>query len=730
MNGHGDRKIAFAEFELDSGLRRLTREGETVPLHSKAFDLLEYFVNNGGRILTKDEILETVWDGKFVEESNLAVQISNLRKALGESKDNARFLVTVPGKGYKFAAGLQHDITVIETHTVSELTIEREEYAEFTPSLPFALRSARNSWRVAAGVGFVALIAVVAIGFVTYRGQALRSTVASPWLEPSRNVQRRQLTANGRVNVASISPDGTLFAYTNEGSEESGLWVVGINGTQTVEVLAPEARTFYGLTFSPDGMHIYYSVRDDKNLSGSLFRVPAFGGMSEKILSDIQVPVTFSPDGREIAFVRELSNPRGSAMVIATVNAPIIENVLVERPNGLEFSLSGASWSPDGTKIAIGGKHDGETNFVILIVDKASGSVARFGDGMWNHVRRVQWTPDGSGLFVNSIDKKYWQERQITMIEYPSGREHRITNDLTRYGAETVAISADGSRMVGVSAQTVSNIFVAESDDLKTFRQVTQNALGKNDGNWNSLAWTPDNKLVFMRFFDKSDTLWSMNADGTDAKQLTPAGNLDRKPVVTADGSTIVYYTNKDGKAGLYNIWRMNADGTDARQLTQDGGFVPSLSPDDQLIYFQQGSSIMRVSINGGTPDKLTYKPSRGVDVSPDGKYFATFYRPADKEKLKLAIFPINGGEPLHQFDTAADLPFEKMRWTPDSKSVVYCFYNSTAWKQNIAGGPPEKFLEFPGEIINAFDWSLDGKQFAVAHGQELRDVVLFSIDR
>ena len=66
----------------------------------------------------------------------------------------------------------------------------------------------------------------------------------------------------------------------------------------------------------------------------------------------------------------------------------------------------------------------------------------------------------------------------------------------------------------------------------------------------------------------------------------------------------------------------------------------------------------------------------------------------------------------------------------PDGRSLVYAFYNSTAWRQPLTGGAPEKFLDFPGEIINAFDWSLDGKQFAVAHGQELRDVVLFSIDR
>ena len=95
-------KISFAEFELDTVHRRLVRDGETVALNAKAFDLLTFLAQNNGRIMTKDEILHSVWDDKFVEESNLVVQISNLRKALGETKNSPRFLVTVPGKGYKF----------------------------------------------------------------------------------------------------------------------------------------------------------------------------------------------------------------------------------------------------------------------------------------------------------------------------------------------------------------------------------------------------------------------------------------------------------------------------------------------------------------------------------------------------------------------------------------------------------------------------------------------------
>lgn len=75
-----------------------------VALNSKTFDLLLTLVENYGKVLGKDELLEKVWEGQFVEENNLTVQISALRKIFGESKNENKFIVTIPGKGYKFIA--------------------------------------------------------------------------------------------------------------------------------------------------------------------------------------------------------------------------------------------------------------------------------------------------------------------------------------------------------------------------------------------------------------------------------------------------------------------------------------------------------------------------------------------------------------------------------------------------------------------------------------------------
>ena len=86
----------FGEFRLDAQNRVLRRGQEPVPLASKAFDLLLVLVQNTGRVITKDELMQAVWPGSFVEESNLSQTIFVLRKALGETSEQ-RYIMTVPG---------------------------------------------------------------------------------------------------------------------------------------------------------------------------------------------------------------------------------------------------------------------------------------------------------------------------------------------------------------------------------------------------------------------------------------------------------------------------------------------------------------------------------------------------------------------------------------------------------------------------------------------------------
>src|SRR6266700_2196657 len=93
----------FDDFCVDAVERVLLRNGASVPLTPRVFDTLLCFVQRHGRVLKKDELMETIWPDTVVEENNLHQNVSTLRRALGTNP----YIVTVPGHGYRFAADVK-----------------------------------------------------------------------------------------------------------------------------------------------------------------------------------------------------------------------------------------------------------------------------------------------------------------------------------------------------------------------------------------------------------------------------------------------------------------------------------------------------------------------------------------------------------------------------------------------------------------------------------------------
>ena len=104
LDGLRQRSFYFEKFELRPTERKLFNDGKDIALGSRAFDMLCFLVENRQRFLSKAEILDAIWPDISVEESNLTVQISALRKALG-----AKALVTIPGRGYQFVLSVEEE---------------------------------------------------------------------------------------------------------------------------------------------------------------------------------------------------------------------------------------------------------------------------------------------------------------------------------------------------------------------------------------------------------------------------------------------------------------------------------------------------------------------------------------------------------------------------------------------------------------------------------------------
>src|SRR5213594_4086599 len=106
MNKQPKPSYEFGPFLLDTAERRLLRDGQPIPLTPKAFDTLLVLIRSGAHMVEKEELLKSVWPDTFVEEANLAYNISTIRKALGEGSEQ-QYIETIPKHGYRFVAAVR-----------------------------------------------------------------------------------------------------------------------------------------------------------------------------------------------------------------------------------------------------------------------------------------------------------------------------------------------------------------------------------------------------------------------------------------------------------------------------------------------------------------------------------------------------------------------------------------------------------------------------------------------
>src|SRR5579871_5266186 len=127
--GNGVKQLlTFGPFRIDAEQRLLLRDEKPVPLSPKAFDLLIVLAQRSGQIVTKDDLMKLLWPDTFVEESNLGQHVFQLRKALGDRSQDSAYIVTVPGRGYRFAQRVEtlpeEESIVVESHSRSRVVIE------------------------------------------------------------------------------------------------------------------------------------------------------------------------------------------------------------------------------------------------------------------------------------------------------------------------------------------------------------------------------------------------------------------------------------------------------------------------------------------------------------------------------------------------------------------------------------------------------------------------------
>ena len=195
-------------------------------------------------------------------------------------------------------------------------------------------------------------------------------------------------------------------------------------------------------------------------------------------------------------------------------------------------------------------------------------------------VTYLAWLPRWRHLLVNGVEGGGESSSQIFSVSYPDGAVTRITSDLSPYSGLSVA--ADGASFVSVRHETRSRIWAIPDGNMDRAHEVTTGA-GTDDG-VTGLAWTPTGRLVYAASTSGNLDIWIMDADGANRVQLTNAPEDDTLPIVTPDGSTIVFISERDG---VHTLWRMDVDGSAQSKLgVGPVAFRPVMSFDGKWVYY------------------------------------------------------------------------------------------------------------------------------------------------
>jgi serine/threonine protein kinase/Tol biopolymer transport system component len=567
------------------------------------------------------------------------------------------------------------------------------------------------------------LLALVGVAFTIAGGLALYKYYWSVPTKPMafKDVRLTKLTFNGKATSAVISPDGKQVVYVIYDGGLRSLWLRQVATGTDVKLTEPEDTNYFGLTISPDGNFLYYAYGGLSVQNRELFRMPLLGGSPRKVVDNISSPVGFSPDGKQIAFVRSEIQPGGSALIIANADGTEERRVAARKGGPNRFGnlfYGGVAWSPDGKRIAtIARGSDSAGRFQNVIeVPIEGGAESVLTSQRWYQIHRLSWLADGSGLLMTAAETaSEARTRQIWHLSYPGGEAQKITNDLNGY--TSISLNADSSVLVTIQENHATDIWVAPDGDAGRANKFT--SVSSNMDGLDSVRWTPNSKIVFHSMAGARDGIWTMEADGKNRKQLTTSETVDYNPSVTTDGRYVVFVSERTGApAG----WIMDIDGSNPKKLNLSG-FNPQAA--DGWVVYPKEQSLWKSRIDGGEAVRLSEEQLIRCGVSQDGKMVACSLE-APGSPIRLAVLPIDGGSPAKIFDAEFHLP-ARMRWTPDGRAVTYIGRENglaDIWSQSIDGGEPKRLTNFKADNIFSFDWSRDNK-LVISHGTSTSDVVL-----
>jgi eukaryotic-like serine/threonine-protein kinase len=413
------------------------------------------------------------------------------------------------------------------------------------------------------------------------------------------------------------SPDGRNIAFLRGIGQELGFYIIGALGGPERKLADAYERTGgaqpHAVDWSPDGKTLAVIDKTSENEPFSIFLISVDTGERRKLT---QPPadyggdwfVTFSPDGKRLAFMRLHGFTGGSVFAppgdIYTVSVAGGEPVRITSD---EANVYGVAWTADGAELVFSSNRGGGDP-VLWRVPAAGGTPARVagvGQNAWELAIARQG--DRLAYAQMSIDLNIYR---LELTGQPGGRRGAGTPasfiSSTRLEGSP-QFSPDGRRVAFASDRSGSpEIWVCDAEG-KNLVQLTNFGGPRTD----TPSWSPDGRLIaFTSFPGGNGDIYVVGADGGNPRRLTSDPSAEGGAQWSRDGRWIYFTSNRTGRN---EVWKMPVAGGAAIQLTHGGGRHPAESPDGRTIYYVGGrreSGLWQVSTEGGEEAPVSGAPA------------------------------------------------------------------------------------------------------------------------
>jgi serine/threonine protein kinase len=540
---------------------------------------------------------------------------------------------------------------------------------------------------------------------------------------PFQNFSVSKVTETGKATLVAISPDGKYLLHVMDDNGQQSLWLRNVPTNSNTQVVVPGPVRYMGVRFSPDGNYLYFVLSEAGNSALKyLYRAPVLGGTPQKLVTDIDSSISFSPDGTKFVYLLG-NNPKvGEFRVIIRTLEGGAEQTLATAP--IREAVLDVAWSPDGKTIVTPVSQPGDQLSALAALDVESGKRNLFVISNDLYFTRPVWLPDGSGLLALGTHA-FSNQPQIVFISFPSGKVSPVTRDTNAY--TDLSVAADGHTVATIERQTHQNPYVVSDGGSAQAREFTIEGSPTDE-----VSWTRDGQLL-VTATDSGITLLN---PGSSTK--TPMFSQFRYPDFAhacSDGRVIFLAA---GARIESHLWRADADGGNAKELTTGKfDYEAVCSPDAKtVVYSDADNKLQKVGMEGGAPQQISeFAVFSRIGISPDGKVAAFVTSRPNDPKEKLVLQPLDSSQPPRLVDFerpraeyAGNIEGAQIEFKRDGEGIIYTVRDGDTdnlWLQHLDGSPGKQLTDFKSEFIRDFDYSFDGKQLAVVRGHRESDVVL-----